>query len=128
MNELLKDFEKGSVNHLTKSEDASGLNWNPHATMKGVFLKHLVKGADTGGHLSCHIVRIEAGQSITDHIHDGKMELHEVISGEGRAILGEKKIAYQGGVITIIPENIHHSVTAGKEDLFLFAKFIPALL
>ena len=128
MNKTLQDFENGRVNYLTKSDEISGLNWNPHATMKGVFLKHLIKGAETDGLFSCHIVKIESGQSITDHIHEGKNELHEVISGEGTAVFGNKEISYKSGVVTLIPENTHHSVTAGKESLYLFAKFFPALI
>ncbi len=41
--------------------------------------------------------------------------------------IGEKKLQYLSGTITLIPEDINHKVKAGKDGLFLLAKFVPAL-
>ena len=104
------------------------IGWNPHPTFKGVFMKHVVTGADTNGRLSCHLVRIEPGCEIGDHIHAGKMELHEVMAGEGRCEIGDETVDYAPGTIAYIPDDIHHRVMAGKDGLELLAKFSPALI
>lgn len=55
------------------------------------------------------------------------METHEVISGSGVCNNDGTEIAYEPGVISILQKNVPHEVTAGKEGLYLFAKFMPAL-
>jgi hypothetical protein len=42
--------------------EAAALPWQPHPAFPGVHMKHLVLGADTGGALSCHLVRVAAGE------------------------------------------------------------------
>ncbi len=39
-----------------------------------------------------HLVRIEAGCEIREHTHPDNVELHEVVSGQGNALLGEQSI------------------------------------
>lgn len=125
---IFKTFNSGAVTANGKTSDVSGLSWNEHASFKGVSLKHLVTGKDTEGKLSCHIVRILAGHEIGDHIHVGMYELHEVIDGEGTGILNGKEVRYVPGVVVVIPEGRNHRLTAGSEDLYILAKFVPALV
>ena len=102
--------------------------WNPHPTYPGVSLKHLVTGSATNGQLSCHLVKVAAGCQLSTHVHADKLELHEVVSGVGTAMLGEQAIPYAVGTSVVIPANVPHSVVAGQEDVYLLAKFTPALV
>lgn len=109
--------------------DLSALPWNPHPSFPGVSLKHLVTGARTGGALSAHLVRIEAGCELKTHVHAGSLELHEVASGAGRCAIAEKNVRYAPGICGLIPAGTPHSVRADAgEDLYILAKFAPALL
>ncbi len=113
---------------MTRTVAQDRLAWNDHASFKGVALKHLIKGEKTGGKFSVHMVRVKAGYMIGDHIHEGKWEMHEVVSGKGSCDRDGVNIHYEPGVIAIIPENINHRVTADGGDLYLLATFVPALL
>jgi quercetin dioxygenase-like cupin family protein len=119
--------EQGTIITPSKKTRSKELPWNAHPSFKGVYLKHLVKGEDTDGKFSCHLVKVDAGCQIGLHIHEGKWELHEVLEGNGECILDQQKIPYQPGVTAIIPENMKHIVNADQE-LYLLAKFIPALV
>ena len=125
---IVGTMDNGRVLIEGRPTDVGRLSWNDHATFKGVSLKHLVTGKETGGKFSAHIVRVQAGCQIGDHVHADKYELHEVIGGTGTGILEGKEMRYVPGVVAVIPEDLHHSVIAGNEDLYLLAKFIPALL
>ncbi len=107
--------------------DVESLPWNNHPTFEGVALKHLITGKDTEGKFSCHVVRINTGCAIGTHIHEGKWELHEVVKGKGYCTLENNKIDYVEGIVTVIPADVAHSVFA-EEQLYLLAKFVPALL
>ena len=47
--EIFAAISNGSIDHLDRVDRAGDLEWNAHPKFKGVHLKHLVKGADTGG-------------------------------------------------------------------------------
>lgn len=112
-----------------READLRALPWNPHPSFRGVALKHLVTGADTGGALSAHLVRIEAGCRLEEHSHAGSLELHEVVRGAGTCALADKSVAYAPGACGLIPAGVPHSVRAhAGEDLYILAKFAPALL
>ena len=113
---------------LEQEIDVSQLQWNPHPTCQGVALKHLVTGKLTDGRLSCHLVKIDAGCEISEHVHEGQLELHEVLSGQGTGNLLAQEIPYIAGTSVVIPANISHKVLAGEEPLYLLAKFTPALV
>jgi quercetin dioxygenase-like cupin family protein len=119
--------EQGIIVSMHKKTFSKELPWNAHPTFKGVYLKHLVKGEDTDGNFSCHLVKVEAGCEIGLHIHEGKWELHEVLEGNGECTLDQQIIPYHPGVTAIIPENTKHIIKADQE-LYLLAKFIPALI
>jgi quercetin dioxygenase-like cupin family protein len=106
----------------------SALPWNPHPKFTGVSLRHLITGADTGGRLSLHHVRIDPGCSIGDHTHHGMVEIHDVLSGEGTCMLEGMKIRYQPGTMGIMPADRVHSITAGNEGMLLLATFSPPLV
>lgn len=109
--------------------DLAALPWNPHPRFAGVALKDLVTGADTGGALSAHLVRIDAGAELSSHVHDGSLELHEVVQGSGVCTLGKRQAVYRPGVCGLIPAGVAHSVRAdAEEELYILAKFAPALL
>lgn len=76
---------------------------------------------------SYHLVKIEPGHAIGDHIHDPQLETHEVIDGTGVCRNGELVNKYKPGVISIFPPRINHAVEAGNDGLLLFAKFILPL-
>jgi quercetin dioxygenase-like cupin family protein len=99
-----------------------------HPKFKGVDLKHLITGQDTGGRFSLHLVRIEEGCAIGDHVHATQYELHEVVEGTGECRMADKAIAYLPGLCTVIPEGVHHSVIAHQGALYLLATFVPPLL
>lgn len=123
---VAQKFQNGSI-YLPEEKKTAELLWNLHPAFNGVFLKHLVKGEDTGDRLSCHLVRIEPGCAIGDHIHEGKMEVHQVISGAGFCIIGGTKVGYQSGVVALIQADLTHRVEAGEDGLVILAQFVPAL-
>ena len=121
-------FETGSVSGSAGKRKTESIAWTPHPAFAGVSMKHLVTGADTNGTSSVHLVRVNPGCCIGDHIHDGKTEIHQVVSGEGRCLVEEREIEYGEGVVAVIPADRPHSVVAGDPGLFLLAVFSPALL
>jgi quercetin dioxygenase-like cupin family protein len=95
---------------------------------QGVYVKHLVTGKDTGGKFSCHIIRVDAGAVIGDHVHARALELNEVLGGAGTGTLEGEAFSFVPGVVALIPEGRAHGVIAGNEGLYFLAKFVPALL
>lgn len=118
----------GSVTYPERDDLSEQIQWNEHPKFKGVYLKHLVRGVDTKGKLSCHLVRIDPNSALEDHSHEGQWELHEVLEGEGRFILGARETLYYPGRMSVIPKGMAHKVSAGRTGLVLLAKFFPALL
>lgn len=102
--------------------------WTKHASFEGVELKHIVTSAQTNGEFSYHLVRIAPNMRIGLHVHQDQLETHEVISGKGVCRFDNAEIEYEPGIITILPKAVPHEVNAGSEGLYLFAKFIPALV
>ena len=125
--DFLKKVLSEKIYFADKQVNIDALAWNPHASFKGVYLKHLITGQDTGSKLSCHIVKVEPNCILDTHMHDGKIEIHEVISGSGVMYLDGKEFSYSVGQMCVIPANTLHKVVAGKDGLYLFAKFTPAL-
>ena len=125
--EVFEAFDNGRFEVPGNRINFSAVAWSRHPTFEGVELKHIVKGSETGGAYSYHLVRIAPGCSINDHIHDPQLETHEVIKGYGRCINDGNEIVYEPGVISVMPAKVHHEVHAGDEGLYLFAKFMPAL-
>ncbi|HPZ43388.1 MAG TPA: cupin [Bacillota bacterium] len=118
----------GKVVFVDREASVKDLQWNPHAQFKGVFLKHLIKGDSTGGKFSYHLVKISEGCEIGDHIHEGKYEVHEVVGGVGKGVMNGVEIVYEPGVMVVVPDSVVHKISADKGNLYILAKFIPALL
>jgi quercetin dioxygenase-like cupin family protein len=118
----------GSTTYKDRDDATGEIPWYEHPKFNGVYLKHIIKGADTGGMLSCHIVRIDPHAVLEDHVHEDQWELHEVIEGEGTFVLESRETPYHPGRMGIIPKGTKHKVIAGEDGLFLLAKFFPALI
>lgn len=125
---MLIAIQNGEVFSVIGSARVADLPWNFHPTFPGVSLKHLIIGKDTSGKFSSHLVRVNGGCEIGEHIHEGKWELHEIIAGQGKCIIEGKEIDYIEGVSAIIPAETSHIVKAVDNDLYILAKFVPALL
>lgn len=126
-NEVFEKFNDGNLSLPNKEISFSEIAWSKHPVFEGVELKHIIKGQDTDGRFSYHLVRIAPNKSIKNHIHEKQLETHEVIAGKGECINDGVKISYEPGVISIMPAKVAHEVNAGAEGLYLFAKFFPAL-
>ncbi|MCI5500788.1 MAG: cupin domain-containing protein [Lachnospiraceae bacterium] len=126
-NELFEAFNRGRLALIDSEVSFEQTNWAKHPTFEGVELKHIVTAKDTNGLFSYHLVRIEPEKAIGNHIHETQLETHEVIAGDGICINNGVEIKYKQGVISIMPEKVPHEVKAGKDGLYLFAKFMPAL-
>jgi quercetin dioxygenase-like cupin family protein len=126
--EISAAMANGAITYIDRDDQAGRVQWNDHPKFKGVSLKHLIRGIDTGGSLSCHLVKIDPGCVLDEHIHESQLELHEVIEGEGSFFLGSKETAYHPGCMSVIPRGTKHKVIAGKNGMVLLAKFCPPLL
>jgi quercetin dioxygenase-like cupin family protein len=125
--DILMAFENGNIVFPDKEIDAAALPWKPNPAFKGVFGKELVSAADTNGAFSCLLVKIEKGGEVSEHSHDTQWEYNEVLEGRGTFSFGEKKSDCKPGDSYDNPPGVPHSVAAPKEDLYIFAKFAPAL-
>lgn len=118
----------GAVTYADRDEPSGQIQWNEHPKFKGVYLKHLVRGEDTGGMLSCHLVRIDSNGVLDEHMHENQWELHEIIEGDGILIFGGRHTPYSPGGMGVMPKGVKHKIIAGQNGLVLLAKFFPALL
>jgi len=125
--ETFEAFNQGQLRLPGKTISFEEIEWCKHPVFEGVELKHIITAKDTNGEYSYHLVRIAPNKSILDHIHETQLETHEVIEGEGTCINDGCELVYEPGVISIMPKAVHHAVNAGKDGLYLFAKFFPAL-
>lgn len=120
-------FDNGKLVTPAAAKDFSNIPWREHPSFTGVELKHILTSKETNGAYSYHLVRIAPDCSIGEHIHETQLETHEVIAGNGTCINKGTTIPYEPGVISVFPAGIPHAVNAGKDGLYLFAKFMPAL-
>ncbi len=125
---MIEQIEQGQIVTLENNTDMTDLKWNKLASCERVFLKHMVTGKFTDGKFSCHLVKVQAGCEISEHVHQNNWELHEVAAGEATGYLADKTISYVTGTTIVIPQGEKHRVVAGEQDLYLLAKFIPALV
>ena len=125
--EVFEAFNNGQLRLSNKTISFADIAWSKHPVFEGVELKHIITAKDTNGEYSYHLVKIAPQKSILDHIHETQLETHEVIYGDGICINNGCELVYEPGVISIMPSKVHHEVHAGKDGLFMFAKFFPAL-
>ena len=121
-------METETVHYCDKSENSSEFPWTDHPKFTGVYLKHLIKGTETDGLFSAHIVKIDPNCSLMEHCHEDQWELHEIVKGYGVCRLGNVGYDYHSGIMAVIPKGVSHGVRAGEDGLILLAKFFPALL
>jgi quercetin dioxygenase-like cupin family protein len=122
-------FEQGVVVFPHLETEANAKPWYSLPGCKGVFLKDLVTGKDTGGKFSYHLVRVWKNSEVADHDHETQWEWNMIISGKGTFIIGDKEVIIAPGQAFVTPPGIHHTVSAGKnDDLSLLAVFVPALI
>lgn len=127
-NTTIYAFDNGSLKLPSSTITFADIPWSKHPEFDGVELKHIVTAKKTAGQFSYHLVRIAPDKKIGNHTHKTQLETHEVIAGSGVCINDGAATSYDMGVISILPAGVPHEVTAGSDGLFLFAKFIPALL
>ena len=125
--DIFELFNNGKLVLPEKETGFAEIGWSKHPTFEGVELKHIITAKDTDGKFSYHLVRIAPGCSIGNHIHETRLETHEVIKGNGKCINAGITILYEPGTISIMQAGIPHEVIADPEGLYLFAKFMPAL-
>ena len=127
--EVFTAFSKAGKLLLPETKvDFSKIPWSKHPKFEGVELKHLLTSEHTKGQFSYHLVKIASNKSIGNHTHEGQLETHEIIAGKGTCMNKGVWLDYEPGVISIFSMNSPHEVHAGDEGLYLFAKFIPALV
>lgn len=124
---ILELFDNGKSILADKTVYFSEIQWSEHSDFKGVKLKHIITSKDTDGMFSYHLVKIAPNCYIGEHIHNNRLETHEVINGNGICIMLDKELKYDIGTVSIIPVNTKHRIIADKNGLYLFAKFMPAL-
>lgn len=125
--DVFEAFERGALMLSHGSCEFDALPWHAHAVFEGVELKHIVTSQQSGGFFSYHLVRIAPEKRIGLHVHEAQLETHEVIAGSGICRNDGVEFAYEAGRVAIFPAGIEHEIQAGKNGLFLFAKFFPAL-
>jgi len=124
---IFEDFDCGKLFFKGNVEDISKLAWNKHAKFEGVELKHIITAKHTDGKFSCHLVKVAPGKKIGEHLHNGQIEIHEVVAGYGKCICAGEELEYVPGNIGFMPADVLHEVIAGPEGVYLLAKFFPAL-
>ena len=112
---------------IVSGGECTNSSWTPHPSFEGVYMRNILGGKDTGGRISCHIVRLEPNAELKAHVHEGKSEIHEIISGTGLMMIDNKDFSYSPGSVCYIPDNTIHSVKAGDNGLIILAKFSPAI-
>ncbi|MDE4908582.1 cupin domain-containing protein [Methanogenium marinum] len=125
--QIVKQFDEGTIISPQTEIQSGSLEWYEHPAFKGVYLKDLIPGSDTNGQFSCHIVRIEKGCEVGDHSHETQWEFNESLQGNGVFVLGGKRIPFGSNYSFVTPPGVEHTVIAEDEDLYILAKFIPAL-
>jgi quercetin dioxygenase-like cupin family protein len=127
-NAITSPLGNGTLFFANRNEEIGKLPWNPHPKFEGAFIKHLIKGADNDNLASCHLVRVNPGCQLTDHLHENEWEYHHILEGEGTGYLNGHPMVYKAGRIAVIPKGVSHKVVAGPNGILILATFLPALL
>jgi len=106
----------------TRSAYYSNPDWS------GVRLLDLASGADTGSAFSSHLVRVQKGCEVPDHLHENQWEWNAVLAGQGKMILDGREILFGPGDTFTTPPGVRHTVVADKEDIALLAVFVPGTM
>ena len=92
---IFETFNNGLVIFPSKNIDVSALPWYEHPAFKGVYLKDLVRGDDTKGAFSCHVVKIKKGSEVGEHSHSSQWEFNEALEGNGTFVIHGEGICLQ---------------------------------
>lgn len=125
--DITEPLEQGAVIFPDLEVRAAERPWYTPPAWKGVFLKDLVTGKETGGAFSYHLMRIERGSEIPDHDHETQWSWNVVLRGVGSFVLGGRRVPVEVGQTFITPPRVHHAVRAGDDEIVLLAIFAPAL-
>ncbi|OPZ78690.1 MAG: Cupin domain protein [Alphaproteobacteria bacterium ADurb.Bin438] len=93
------------------------IKFQPHPKFKGIYIKKLINDK-----IEMLLVKLEKNAIMETHIHEDKIEIHQVISGEGLFKLETKEIKYEQGIFSVIPNKTPHSIIA-LSDLYILAFF-----
>jgi quercetin dioxygenase-like cupin family protein len=118
----------GTIHFNDRHQAVGQMDWVPHPKFRGASMKHLVKKADNDDLASCHLVRIDPGCRLDDHLHEGEWEYHNVLEGSGKGYLEGKEMDYVPGTMAVIPKGQTHKVIAGEDGMLIMATFLPGLL
>jgi len=121
-------MSNGTLFFSDRVDEIEKMEWVPHPKFKGAFMKHLIKGADNDNLASCHLVRVNPGYQLEEHIHANEWEYHHILEGDGEGYLDDQKLDYRPGRLAVIPKGVTHRVVAGREGILILATFLPALL
>ena len=106
--------------------DVQDLEWMPHPTFDGVWIK-TAQGRMAAREFSQVPIRIDSGNEIPRHTHEGLDECFYVIQGRGKALVRDERIPVQVGSSIYAPADRDHGVANDSLDpLMLMAVFVPS--
>ena len=103
--------------------------WIPHPTANDVMIKPLITKNDSGLDVTCMLVRVPTGKTVSEHIHDEQDDILYLL--EGRAVMwieGTGDVPLKPGVIVQVPKGTKHKIFDVSEDLLIYDVFCPALM
>jgi quercetin dioxygenase-like cupin family protein len=107
---------------------AETLPWPAEPGQVNCFSRDLVTSKETEA-LSAHHLRIEAGGEFKSHTHGRETELHFVISGRGKALIGDQwEDVVAGDVALALPGIVHALRNPNSDPLFILCVFSPPLV
>jgi quercetin dioxygenase-like cupin family protein len=125
---ISEPFEQGEILFPGLAFRATEKPWYSPPAWNGVSLKDLVSAKETGGAFSYHLVRVAPDCEVPDHDHEIQWEWNVVLAGTGSFLLdGQEVPVAKPGQTFVTPPRIHHTVSAGSDELTLLALFVPAL-
>ncbi|MHC1629414.1 MAG: cupin domain-containing protein [Methanoculleaceae archaeon] len=101
--------------------------WYSNPAWTGVALADLASGTDTQDAFSSHLVRVQKGCEVPDHLHESQWEWNAILSGHGRILLDGREISFKPGDTFTTPPGVRHAVVADMEDVAMLAVFAPGL-
>ncbi len=114
------------MKHVTNVEE---LEWQPHPTVEGVWIKVLVSRAAQDTDVTCMLVRIGRGLEVPEHVHEHSDDILYPLSGQARMwVEGSGEFWLEPGVSVRVPRGTKHRIFDVSDDLLLYDVFWPALL
>lgn len=80
----------------------------------------------TGKKIQVVLMSVPAGEEIGEEVHDEHDQTFVFVAGEGKVIVGAKKIPVHPGDLVVIPVGVYHNVkNVGPQDLKLYSFCSP---